>query len=213
MPDPVADHFDSLERQANAARLGMWVFLASEALLFSGMFALYASYRAHYPEGFAVGVEHAKLVIGTANTVILLVSSFFVAWALAVLRTGRPRASGVLVAIAIALGIVFLCLKMLEYHEHLTEGIDPAGRGFFFDEHDTLGIRSYFTLYYITTGAHAIHVLVGTLVLSVYAWALFRRRLDATRSHRLEVAALYWHLVDIMWIFIWPLYYLIGKLT
>jgi cytochrome c oxidase subunit 3 len=205
------EHFESLERQAQASRLGMWVFLASEVLLFGGFFALYAGYRAQSPEAVAIGIAHADVLIGTVNTAVLLVSSFFVAWAVRMLRLGAPRASGWLVLSAVALGLVFLVLKGVEYRNHLAEGIDPTGFGPFVREHPEHGLGTFFTLYYIATGTHGIHVAIGVLVLAFFAFLLFSGRLTTLYAHRLEVAGLYWHLVDAIWIFLWPLFYLTGS--
>ncbi|HWN70400.1 MAG TPA: cytochrome c oxidase subunit 3, partial [Haliangium sp.] len=122
----VAEHFESLERQQHAVRLGMWIFLSSETLLFAGLFALYAAYRADYPADFAAAVHHNNAAIGTANTAILIISSFFVAWSIHGMRLGRRRGCLAGLAAAMVLGATFLGLKTVEYSDHLAEGIAPG---------------------------------------------------------------------------------------
>ncbi len=206
--EALEDHFESLERQRLAARFGMWVFMASEVLLFSGFFALYATERAKYPEGFIEGAKHAAVVIGSVNTLVLLVSSYLAARAVHALRQDRRRLAAILTLGTVALGITFLVLKGWEYWKHAAEGALPGGGTEFYVSHATEGIISYFNLYWLATFLHAIHVLVGTTAVGVMCVALWRNRLTIVHSHRLEVTALYWHLVDSIWIVIWPLFYL-----
>lgn len=205
---PFEAHFESLERQREAARLGMWVFLASEILLFGALIALYATSRAEHAAGFAEGVRHADVIAGSVNTVVLLVSSYLVARAVHALRDDQPRLAAGLTGGTVLLGAVFLAIKSYEYVHHLSEGAGPAGRGALYLEHPVPGLASYFNLYWLTTGLHAFHVLVGMSVLAVLGIAVARRRFGAAHAHRLEMGALYWHLVDVVWIFLWPLYYL-----
>jgi cytochrome c oxidase subunit 3 len=203
--------YDSLERQHATARLGMWVFLGSEALLFAGLLALYAAYRFAYPAEFEAASAHANLVIGTVNTYVLITSSLTMALAIHATRRGRRRRTVALLAATIALGLTFDALKAVEYAEHFADGIAPGG--YFtsgaFGPVAPPGVVLYVTLYYLLTGLHALHVTGGVCVL---VWlALRARRGDFTpRSHiALELGGLYWHLVDLVWIFLWPILYLI----
>jgi cytochrome c oxidase subunit 3 len=212
-PEPSFEaHFESLDRQREAARLGMWIFLASELLLFGALFALYATERAEHPAGFHEGMKHAEVITGSVNTVVLLISSYLVARAVHALRDDRARFAAALTGGTVLLGLVFLGLKFYEYGAHIEEGAVPGGHGAFYLEHRVEGgadgLASYFTLYWLTTGLHAVHVLIGMSILAFFGVAMWRRRLGAGHSHRLEIAALYWHLVDAVWIFLWPLYYL-----
>jgi len=197
-------HFDSMERQASAARFGMWVFLASEVLLFGALFALYASYRATWPYAFAQGVRENDAILGTTNTLLLIFGSFLVAMGTHRFSLGKPRSSAVLVFASALVGIGFLAIKTHEYLTHFSHGIYPGGQGEYFD-HAPAGSAIFFTLYFTMTGLHGIHVAVGTVVLTVCGIQILRQRFA---PHSLEVAALYWHLVDAIWIFLWPLYYL-----
>lgn len=205
----LADHFETLEKQAHAARFGMWVFLASEVLFFSGLFTLYAAYRTEHPEGFGVGVEHNTIVYGSVNTAVLLLSSYTVALGVHELRVGNNRASAALVGTTVILGLCFLVIKTLEYLKHFSDGIYPAGHGSFFAAHDEAGIKMFFTLYFCMTGLHALHVIVGMGVLTVLLVKVAQRAIEQDAPHPLAIGAIYWHLVDVIWIFLWPLFYLI----
>ncbi len=210
MAEPrAAEHFEDLPRQAHAARLGMWVFLSSEVLFFSGLFALYATYRVEHPEGFGEGVLHNTLVWGTTNTAVLLVSSYTIALAVHRLRLGDTRAAARLTGVTIALGLVFLGVKTHEYLEHFREGIYPGGQGDFFHAHAEPGIQMFFTLYFCMTGLHALHVIAGTCVLGAMLVGMLRGRIGPWAPHPLAIGAVYWHLVDAIWIFLWPLFYLV----
>jgi cytochrome c oxidase subunit III len=194
-------------QREHALHLGMWVFLGSETLLFAGLFGLYAAYRASFPAGFAAGVAHNNAAIGTTNTLILIVSSFFVAWSIHALRTGRRRACTVALATAIALGTSFLVVKSFEYGSHLAEGIAPGAH--YHSQDLTLpGAQLFFTLYYVMTGLHAIHVIAGLIVLGWMVRRIARGRTTPEHHLELELGGLYWHLVDVVWIFLWPLLYL-----
>jgi cytochrome c oxidase subunit 3 len=211
MIDPVPHvHFqyESLERQHTTGRFGMWIFLSSESLLFAGLFALYAAYRFAYPAEFHAASAHANLVIGTVNTYILLTSSLTMALAVHAARHAQPRRTVWLLAATIAFGLAFLVLKIVEYAGHLAEGLAP-GHHYAYDALPSHGVVLYVTLYYLLTGLHALHVAAGVIVLG---WLVVRARRGAFTpgSHlALELGGLYWHLVDLVWIFLWPLLYLI----
>ncbi|MEO6603318.1 MAG: cytochrome c oxidase subunit 3 [Polyangiaceae bacterium] len=203
-----AAHFESATQQTQAARLGMWVFLGSELLLFAGLLALYAGARLHSPVAFRAGIQHASKLIGSLNTAILLLSSTAVAAAVELLRRGRRNACIYTLLLTIGLGGAFLALKFTEYAGHFSEGIYPGGAGSFFLEHRSPGLAAFWTLYFFTTGLHAVHVSVGLLVLGITARRVSKGTLHATHLYALENAALYWHLIDLIWIFLWPMYYL-----
>jgi cytochrome c oxidase subunit 3 len=209
MAEQVAGHFESLPRQAHAARLGMWIFLGTEVLLFAGLFVLYAAYRTEHPHGFAVGVENNTVVWGSVNTGVLLVSSYTIALAVHELRRGKQRACALLVATTIFLGMCFLAIKTGEYLEHFRVGLYPGGVGTFYRDHGEAGTKMFFTLYFCMTGLHAIHVVVGTAVLAFLLTKVLRRQIGERAPHPLAIGAIYWHLVDVIWIFLWPLFYLI----
>jgi len=203
-----APHFESRAAQAHAARFGMWIFLSSELLLFAGLFALYAAGRVAHPEAFREGIAHATKTLGSINTAILLSSSTSVAVAVELVKSGRRSLSAGALGLTVLLGAVFLTLKFSEYAEHFRAGIFPGGSGYFFVQHPSQGLALFWTLYFVTTGLHAIHVTVGLLLLSLTARLVIQGRIDSTRAYGLHNAALYWHLIDLVWIFLWPLYYL-----
>jgi cytochrome c oxidase subunit 3 len=209
MPEHVAEHFEDLEKQAHAARLGMWVFLGSEVLFFAGLFTLYAAYRTEHPHGFGVAVAHNTLAWGSVNTAVLLVSSYTIALAVHELRHGRRNACAVLIGFTLLFGLAFLGIKTGEYLKHFSEGIYPGGWGDFYREHSEPGTKMFFTLYFCMTGLHAVHVFVGMCVLGFLLVKVLRRDIGEWAPHPLEIGAIYWHLVDVIWIFLWPLFYLI----
>ncbi len=194
-------------QRTHALHLGMWMFLGSETLLFAGLFGLYAAYRSAFPVEFRTGVAHNNALIGTANTAVLITSSFFVAWGIHALRAARRRTCMASLAVAILLGFTFLVLKSIEYTEHFHDGFAP-GAHYSSTVLPARGHVLFFTLYYAMTGLHALHVIAG---LSLLAWLVYRVARGRTRAdHRteIELGGLYWHLVDVVWIFLWPLLYL-----
>ncbi len=203
-------HFEDLEKQAHAARLGMWVFLGSEVLFFGALFGLYASYRVAYGELFRQAAGHTDLALGTVNTFILLTSSFTVAMSIHAARQARPRAATALLALTVVLGAAFLALKGVEYASHFREGIYPGGE-YRFEELPEGGARVFFTLYYFMTGLHALHVLGGVGVLAWLAGRARREAFGPLYDTPLELGGLYWHFVDIVWLFLWPLFYLLRE--
>ncbi len=194
-------------QRTHALHLGMWAFLGSETLLFAGLFGLYAGYRSAYGAEFRAGVAHNNAVIGTANTVVLITSSFFVAWAIHALRASRKRACIGSLCVALLLGLTFLVLKSIEYAEHFREGFAP-GMHYSSTELPMHGTALFFALYYAMTGLHAFHVIGGLTVLTWLAIRVHRGKTRADHRTELELGGLYWHLVDVVWIFLWPLLYL-----
>lgn len=206
-------HFEDLPKQIHAARLGMWLFLASEVLFFSGLFTLYAGYRIHHPEIFRQGVAHNDLVLGTINTFVLVTGSVLVTLAVHFLGRDR-RLPAVLLTLGTALsGLVYLVIKGFEWGRHMAEGIFPGGRGSFFVAHPEPGWAIFYTLYYGMTGFHVIHVSAGVAVLAWTAWWMHRESVGAAAAYKLGIASLFWHLVDIIWLFLWPLFYLLRNPT
>jgi cytochrome c oxidase subunit 3 len=204
------EQFEDLDKQAHAVRLGMWAFLGSETLLFAGLIALYAGYRAMYPVDFALAVAHNNVVIGTVNTLVLITSSLTVALGLAALHAGRARLAAFFVLFSIGCGLLFLALKGVEYGQHFRVGIFP-GAGYRFAELPSRGANMFFTLYYDLTFLHALHVTVGMGLLAWIAVGCWRGAFSSANSTPPELAGLYWHLIDIVWIFLWPMLYLMHR--
>jgi cytochrome c oxidase subunit III len=204
-----ADHFASLEQQEHASHLGMWLFLTSEVLLFGALFGLYTAYRIQYTSEFAEAAHHNNLVLGTANTFLLITSSFLAAWAVHAVQHERHRTVVASLAATILLGAVFLALKFTEYSEHFSHGIFPGGY-YSFAELPSRGANIFFTLYFFMTGLHALHVIGGMGALSVVLVMALYKRYSKQKHTSLELSVVYWHLVDAVWIFLWPLMYLVG---
>ncbi len=204
----LAHHFESLEKQAHAARLGMWLFLATEVLLFTALFAAYAVYRYLFPDAFAQASRHIETWIGLVNTLVLVTSSFTVALGLHRATNGDGRGTASYFGVTVLLALVFLGFKALEYSHHFQEGQLP-GRFYTYAPVQGAGASLFFSLYFLITGLHALHVVVGMTVLAVIG---VRARLGAFTAEYhvpVELAGLYWHLVDVIWIFVFPLIYLI----
>jgi cytochrome c oxidase subunit 3 len=191
--------------RARAIQLAVWIVIASEALLFSGLFALYIAYRTEYHAEFHAASMHNIVWIGGTNTMILLTSSFAMAWSIHSIRVGNMKTATRSLAGVLLLGTAFLAFKSVEWGIHLREGITPGSAG----DLTARGSVLFFALYYMMTGLHALHVIAG---IALVAW-IYRRaqRRRITQEHHLipELVGLYWHFVDLVWVFLWPLFYLI----
>jgi cytochrome c oxidase subunit 3 len=193
-------------RDYNGAKLGMWLFLLSEILLFGGMFILYSAYRYKNPVDFHHASQELDVILGTLNTLTLLTSSLTMAISISAVQKGQSRLSGWLLAVTIILGILFLMNKGIEWGAKIHYGIYPGSPALL---SRAKGEILFFGLYYVMTGLHGLHVLVGVCVLVVMLIFLRRGKIGPTRFVSLENSGLYWHLVDIVWIFLFPLFYLI----
>lgn len=204
----LAHPFESAAQQRHAAQLGMWLFLSTEVLLFGGLFAAYGIYRSLYAETFAAASRHLDLLLGTVNTVVLITSSLTVALAHHFARRGEGKASALFLSLSIALGIVFLGVKGVEYGQKIEEGALP-GRFYSFPGVQGQGASLFFTLYFLLTGLHGLHVVIGLCVLGWLAVGSLRGAFDAESFTPVELGGMYWHLVDLVWIFLYPLLYLV----
>lgn len=205
-----AHHFDSAEQQHEAASLGMWVFLATEIMFFGGLFAAYAIYRWAFPASFAASSRRLDVSLGTTNTAVLIASSLTMALAVRAAQLGRRGPLVLFLILTMALGSAFLGIKTLEYHEKFVEHLVP-GPEFRFPGAEPGHAALFFCLYFAMTGLHALHMIVGLGVLSVMLWMGWRGRFTPRYVNPIECAGLYWHFVDIIWIFLFPLLYLVGR--
>ena len=205
-----AEQFDDLPQQHEAATLGMWTFLATEILFFGGMFLSYVVYRHSYPEAFAAASKHTIVLFGTLNTAILLTSSLTMALAVHAAQEGNSKWTVRFLAITILLGLGFLAIKGLEYHEDFQEHLWPG-------RHFKTGLppqaQIFWFLYWVMTGLHALHVTIGLGLLAVIARMAARGRFSAQYYNPVEITGLYWHFVDIVWIYLYPLLYLINRFS
>ena len=204
----LAHHFESLAVQNHAVRLGMWLFLATEVLLFAGLFLGYTVYRWLYNDAFRLGSHHLDITMGTFNTVVLITSSFTVAWAYhAIKHDQRKKCAGLLI-FTIVCACIFLVVKYFEYRHKFEVGTLP-GKWYTNQEMTAPGMPIFFAVYFLTTGLHAFHVIVGMSVLGWVLWRVSKGKYDSVHNVPVELGALYWHLVDLVWIFLFPLLYLI----
>jgi cytochrome c oxidase subunit III len=194
-----------VHRDYAGAKLGMWLFLFSEFFLFGGLFILYSGYRAQYPQPFHHAGSELDYVLGTINTLVLLTSSLTMALSVSAVQKSDTRLAQWCLAATIVLAGVFLTDKVFEWSAHFREGLYPNGPELLERPH---GEIVFFGLYYATTGLHGLHVLAGMTVNAVMFFLLRAGRIHAGDYIKLENAGLYWHLVDVIWIFILPLYYL-----
>jgi cytochrome c oxidase subunit 3 len=206
----VARQFDDADQQRKASDLGMWVFLATEILFFGALFMAYTFSRIQHPEAFATASRLTNVTLGSVNTAVLLTSSLTMALAVRATKLGLRKASIGLMGATIALGIAFLAIKGTEYYldyaAHLVPAVDFVHPG-----PHAGGVELFFCLYFIMTGVHSLHMIVGIGVVSVLAVMARRRDFMPEYFTPVELGGLYWHLVDIVWIFLYPLLYLVSR--
>ena len=195
-----------VHRDDEGSKMWMWLFLFTELLLFGGMFILYASYRFMYPDAFKVAAMRLDTLIGAVNTILLLTSSLTVVIAIIALRRNQKTFSIYMLLFTVVAGGAFLVNKYFEWSAKFHHGIYPKGPAMA-DMSD--GENVFFGLYYVMTGLHALHIVVGLVFILFMVYFIMKDKQTADNNQRLENAGLYWHLVDIIWIFLFPLFYLI----
>jgi cytochrome c oxidase subunit 3 len=225
-------HFANMEQQRAAGTIGMWVFLVTEIMFFGGMFLAYTLYRNKYPAAFASASNHLDLTLGTVNTVVLICSSFTMAMAVYCTQRGKKQLQILSLILTIILGGTFLGIKAVEYHDkyvdHLIPGrliptrpFDPEVQlpGTPHDERKlhllpgatVQNVQMFFWIYFAMTGMHAVHMIIGLGLLLVLLIGSLRNRYSPEYYNPVEITGLYWHFVDIVWIFLFPLLYLLGR--
>ncbi len=206
----LAHQFDSLEQQREATTLAMWIFLVTEILFFGGLFATYMVYRTWYPDAFSAGSHEMLVWAGGVNTTVLITSSLTMALAVHAAQTGERRQLLTFLVLTMILGCVFLGIKAFEYHTGYLEHHVP-GAGFRFAPQYFRHAQLFFSLYFVMTGLHALHMIVGLAVMAVMLWWSWRGIITDKYYSPIEISGLYWHFVDIVWIFLFPLLYLVGR--
>ncbi|HYA87533.1 MAG TPA: cytochrome c oxidase subunit 3 family protein [Nitrospirota bacterium] len=194
------------QRDYIGAKLGMWFFLFTEVLLFGGMFLVYSVYREVYTADFHEAGMEMNVVIGAVNTVILLTSSLTMALSISAIKKGAHKISVLLQAATVLLGIAFLVNKYFEWSDHIRHGFYPDSPQLLAMSH---GKILFFGLYYVMTGIHALHVLIGVSIITFILVLTLRGTVTSNDYIKLENAGLFWHLVDVIWIYLFPLFYLI----
>jgi cytochrome c oxidase subunit 3 len=221
-----AHQFDTMEQQKESSTLGMWLFLVTEIMFFGGLFTAYLVYRTMYPAAFAAASSTLNVPLGALNTAVLICSSLTMAMAIRSAQVNRRGGILVFLLLTMALGSTFLVVKGFEYHDKFVEHHVP-GPSFNFvleSSHEIAATRAqdplyqrhaeiFFSLYFIMTGIHATHMIIGLGILAVLLFYSGRGKFDSEYYNPLEMTGLYWHFVDIVWIFLFPLLYLLGAHT
>ncbi len=213
MPDhgtALAHHFEDMDQQNDSMLLGMWVFLATEVLFFGALFLGYTVYRGSYPEAFAAGSRELDIILGTINTAVLIGSSLTMALAVNAAQRGDPRRLVRFLLATVGLGALFLAIKAMEYGHKFSEHHVP-GPNFLFHGSPDGHIELFYSFYFVMTGFHALHMVIGIGIMLTLIVLARRGRYTSENSMPIELAGLYWHFVDIVWIFLFPLLYLIGR--
>jgi cytochrome c oxidase subunit III len=195
-----------IHRDDLASKTGMWLFLFTEMLLFGGLFVVYSVYRYRNPQAFHLAAEELSVFIGTINTIILLISSTTIAMSITAIQKKNKKFALLLIGITIFLGLAFLVNKYFEWGGHIKEHIYPGS--------PVLALRGqgdvlFYGLYFFMTGLHALHIIIGLAFIGVITAKIVRNKIDSENYVLLENSGLYWHLVDLIWIFLFPLFYLI----
>ena len=203
-------HFETPEQQRDASHLGLWLFLATEFLFFGGLFMAFAVYHLLYPSEFALAGKHTNLLCGSINAALLLTSGLTMSLAVRAIREDAASVCCRWLVASMAVGVAFLGVKGLEYSDDLRKHLVPGAN---FALHGHNGAQIFFWLYWAMTGLHAIHMIAGLGLLGVVSWMTQRGRFSRAYSTPVELAGLYWAFVDIIWIFLFPLLYLIDRKT
>jgi cytochrome c oxidase subunit 3 len=203
-------HFETLEQQKEASVLGMWIFIIQEVMFFGGLFAAYMIYRVWYPEAWSEGSAELDIVLGGINTVVLIGSSLTMAFAVRAAQTGEQKNTVRWLIVTMLLGLVFLVIKFFEY-KHKWDLNHIPGANFQFEGAHAPQVEIFLSLYFALTGLHALHMVIGFGILSVIAWMAHKKRFSPEWYTPVEMSGLYWHFVDIVWIFLFPLLYLVDR--
>lgn len=203
-------HFDTAEQQRESSTLGMWVFLVTEIMFFGGLFTAYIVYRSLFHEAFHSGSHELDITLGATNTVVLICSSLTMALGVHAAQLGRKKNLIFFIILTMILGTAFLGIKFVEYSHKFEHHLVP-GAHFHFDSPVSKQVELFFSLYFCMTGLHALHMIIG---LGIMSWLLYhsaKGRFTPEYFSPVEISGLYWHFVDIVWIFLFPFLYLIGR--
>jgi cytochrome c oxidase subunit 3 len=206
--------FDTEAQQKDASTLGMWIFLVTEIMFFGGMFAVYTIYRSWYPDVYAIASSSLNEIIGALNTGVLLLSSFTMVMAVRAAQLGQQRAIVMFLILTLLFGGIFLGVKAYEWNEKFEEHHIPGQAAFHLDgvlPADQGHAQLFFSIYFAMTGLHALHMVIGVGILLTLIVQARKGRFSASYYTPIDAAGLYWHFVDIIWIFLFPLLYLIDR--
>ena len=203
------EHFSDIEQQRESSTAGIWVFIGSEIMFFGVLILAFTVYRFSYAQAFSDGAQELNVVLGAINTAILFTSGLTMSLAAATNKMGAKFLTILLLLATALLGAVFLAIKGIEYHDDWSKGLFP-GEGFHWSESNSPQVQLFFVLYFIMTGFHALHLVVGIGLIVILSWLVLSGRIHKERFMPLEVAGIYWHFVDMVWIFLFTLLYLLG---
>jgi cytochrome c oxidase subunit III len=206
----LAHHFDDIVQQHESVSLGMWIFLLTEIMFFGGIFFSYAVYRHLYPTMFHDMSHHLDVTLGTVNTAVLLTSSLTMALAVNAAQRGLTKRLVTMLSVTCVAGLVFLVVKFFEYSHKFHVGSVPGARWTFETPYGD-NAQLFYSLYFGATGLHGFHVLIGVVLIGVFAVNAWRGKYPKERAQPVEMVGLYWHFVDLVWIYVFPLFYLIGR--
>jgi cytochrome c oxidase subunit 3 len=205
-------HFEDMGQQHEASTLGMWFFIAQEILFFGGLFLAYFIYREMYPAAWKAGSHHQNWQIGFANTVVLIGSSLTMALAVWGAQGAKRKFTTLMLVLTLILGAVFVGVKGYEYYDHVHHGLFPGAMFTYVHAENpalTPGVQLFMTFYFSMTGLHALHMLIGFGLLAWFIKRTWRGDFGPEYYSPIEIMGLYWHFVDIVWIFLFPLLYLV----
>ncbi len=202
-------HFANMTQQFEAAKLGMWLFLVTEVLLFGGLFVGYGIMHAKHPEAFVAAHHHLDWRLGALNTIVLFLSSFTMVMGVWSAQSGQKKKLIAFLLLTVVLALVFMGVKYVEYSHKFHEGLLPGK--YYSHQGDTVpGQFMFFSFYFMMTGLHGIHVLLGIVAILWITFRAWRNQFSAQYYGPVDIVGLYWHLVDLIWIYLFPLMYLIS---
>ena len=213
MANPAAlslrEHFRTPEQQRETSSIGMWIFIITEVMLFSGLFMAFTVYRSMYPQAFIEGSAEMSIALGATNTIVLICSSFTMALSVYSAATGNRRMLAIFLIATMILGAAFLGIKFTEYYQHYRDHQAP---GVWFDwrGRDAAQVEMFFVFYFIMTGLHAVHMFVGEGLLFTMLLRTAAGSFSARYHTPVELVVLYWHFVDIVWVFLFAIFYIEG---
>lgn len=206
----LAHHFDTMPQQREAVTMGMWIFLVTEAMFFGGVFAGYTVYYFYYPKMFHTMSNQLDVFMGTVNTAVLLTSSLTMALAVNAAQRGQRKKLVTMLSVTLLASLGFMVIKFFEYKHKFHVGLVP-GSNFSFVNPFGDKAQIFMSFYFAATGIHGLHVIIGAVLIAIFTWRAQRGAFPKENYQPVEMLGLYWHFVDLVWIYVFPMFYLIGR--